>query len=367
MEGARLRARSLVEELTSAWLAGDHDTVSAACTARRALVDARDVDEAASGPTDASAVLRRVLGAAAAPVEVTAVDPERRRHPVRRRDAVRRHPAAFLTSVLSLRDGKIAAGAPTPISRGHDAARSLRLVSTPAPRPLDGRRALVHRVLPQPRSEIARSLARRGATVVVTYHRSQEEAEAVVEDLRRATGLPHRAIPADLSDPDAAGAMVEAARDALGGPVEILVNNHGPFSMTPFHQMPADEFAHVMDGNLTLTLRAVQQVVPGMRSGGWRRIVNLSAGSDDRQNDWCTAWRRAPSYHAHRVARPRTRTGDHRERKVAPGQIIESAADIGDIDPTFVDRAVAPHPAGRLVADETAEVVPSLCAPRSTC
>ena len=235
-------------------------------------------------------------------------------------------------------------------------------MTVPSP-PLDGRRALVTGSSRNLGAEIARSLASRGATVVVTYHRSRTDAEAVVEDLRRATGLPHHAVAADLSDPDVAGAMVEAARDALGGPVEILVNNHGPFSMTPFSEMPADEFAHVMDGNLTLTLRAVQQVVPGMRAGGWGRIVNLSAGSAYLRNH--SVYGLAKSAVVTLTESLALELGPEiTVNAVAPGQIIESTADIGDIDPTFVDRAVARTPAGRLVSrHEVAEIVASLCAP----
>jgi NAD(P)-dependent dehydrogenase (short-subunit alcohol dehydrogenase family) len=234
---------------------------------------------------------------------------------------------------------------------------------TAVPRALEGRRALVTGSSRNLGAEIARSLAARGATVVVTYHRSRDEAEAVVEALRRATSLPHRAVPADLSEPDAAGGMVEAAQDALGGPVEILVNNHGPFSMTPFHRMPADEFAHVMDGNLTLTLRAVQQVVPGMRSGGWGRIVNLSAGSAYLRNH--SVYGLAKSAIVTLTESLALELGPEiTVNAVAPGQIIESTADIGDIDPTFVDRAVARTPAGRLVTrHEIAEIVAALCAP----
>jgi NAD(P)-dependent dehydrogenase (short-subunit alcohol dehydrogenase family) len=230
-------------------------------------------------------------------------------------------------------------------------------------RPLDGRRALVTGSSRNLGAEIARSLASRGATVVVTYHRSRGEADAVVDELRRATGLPHRAVAADLSDPAAAGPMVEAAQDALEGSVEILVNNHGPFSMTPFSQMPADEFAHVMDGNLTLTLRAVQQVVPGMRAGGWGRIVNLSAGSAYLRNH--SVYGLAKSAVVTLTESLALELGPEiTVNAVAPGQIVESTADIGDIDPTFVDRAVARTPAGRLVSrHEVAEIVASLCAP----
>jgi NAD(P)-dependent dehydrogenase (short-subunit alcohol dehydrogenase family) len=212
-------------------------------------------------------------------------------------------------------------------------------------------------------SEIARSLARRGATVVVTYHRSRADAEAVVDDLRRETALPHQAIPADLSDPDAASSMVEAAQDALNGPIDMLVNNHGPFSMTPLHRMPVDEFAHVMDGNLTLTLRAVQQVVPGMRASGWGRIVNLSAGSAYLRNH--SVYGLAKSAVAMLTESLALELGPEiTVNAVAPGQIVESTADIEGIDPTFVGRAVARTPAGRLVSrHEVAEIVACLCSP----
>lgn len=109
MEGARARTRSLVEQLTAAWLAGDHDTVSAACTA-----DVRwwtpELDEAASGPTDTSAALSRVLAPLERPVEVTAVIPsdDGSRCVVELRSAAT--PPAFVTSVVSLRVGKISVG-----------------------------------------------------------------------------------------------------------------------------------------------------------------------------------------------------------------------------------------------------------------
>jgi NAD(P)-dependent dehydrogenase (short-subunit alcohol dehydrogenase family) len=228
---------------------------------------------------------------------------------------------------------------------------------------LDGRRALVTGSSRNLGAEIARSLARRGASVAVTYHRSRGEAESVVGDLRHGNDRPHAAVPADLSDPGAATAMVDAAAAALGGPVEILVNNHGPFSMTPFSAIPPDEFTSVMDANLTLALRTVQRVVPGMRAGGWGRIVNLSAGSAYLRNH--SVYGLAKSALGVLTESLALELGPGiTVNAVAPGQIAESAADIEDLDPTFVSRAVDRTPAGRLVSrHEVAEIVASLCAP----
>jgi NAD(P)-dependent dehydrogenase (short-subunit alcohol dehydrogenase family) len=231
------------------------------------------------------------------------------------------------------------------------------------PPPLDGRRALVTGSSRNLGPEIARSLARRGATVVVTYHRSQGAAEDFVAELSRETQRPHHAVPADLSRTGAASAMVDAAEDAVGGPVEILVNNHGPFSVTPLHEIVPAEFAHVMDSNLSTTLQAVQRVAPGMRSGGWGRIVNISAGSAYLRNH--SVYGLAKNALAVLTESLALELGPEiTVNAVAPGQIAESAADIEDIDPTFVDRALARTATGRLVSrQEVAEIVGSLCAP----
>jgi NAD(P)-dependent dehydrogenase (short-subunit alcohol dehydrogenase family) len=50
---------------------------------------------------------------------------------------------------------------------------------------------------------------------------------------------------------------------------------------------------------------------------------------------------------------------------VAPGQIAESADDIAEFDPDFVDRAVRHTPTRRLVSRrEVASIVVDLCEPR---
>ncbi|MDI6908191.1 SDR family oxidoreductase [Nocardioides sp.] len=229
--------------------------------------------------------------------------------------------------------------------------------------PLEGRRALVTGSSRNLGAQIARSLARRGAILVVTYHASPGLAEALIEELREETGRDHHAVGADLSSPDGVDAMVDAAHEAVRGPLELLVNNHGPFSMTPLHLIPAAELGTVMDGNFTVALRAVQRVVPGMREAGWGRIVNLSAGSAYLRNH--SVYGLAKTALGTLTESLALELGPEiNVNAVAPGQIAESAEDIEDIDPTFVERAVARTPSGRLVTRaEVAEIVASLCTP----
>lgn len=124
MEGDRPRARSRAEELTSAWLAGDYDTVAAACTP-----DVRwwtpGTDGTRSGPSDVSAALRDVLAPLQHPVAVTAVvsNDDGTRCVVEMRSAPPSPDMApaFVTSVLTLRDGKVSAGRTYTDLRGHGA------------------------------------------------------------------------------------------------------------------------------------------------------------------------------------------------------------------------------------------------------
>src|SRR3546814_5156879 len=72
---------------------------------------------------------------------------------------------------------------------------------------------------------VFRRLVARGHRVVIHHHRSGDEARAL------AAGLGDGAVPiaADLADHDGLGAFVAAARAALGGPIDGLVNSASVF------------------------------------------------------------------------------------------------------------------------------------------
>jgi len=90
----------------------------------------------------------------------------------------------------------------------------------------------------------------------------------------RAGGI---AVPADISDPAAGRAMVEAVASQLG-PVQVLVANAAAMTMSPFLESKPGEWWHQIDVNLSGHFRIIQAVIPGMRAQGNGRIVIISSG-----------------------------------------------------------------------------------------
>jgi NAD(P)-dependent dehydrogenase (short-subunit alcohol dehydrogenase family) len=210
---------------------------------------------------------------------------------------------------------------------------------------------------------IAERLAARGARVAVNYNASAEAAEALVARLKAVTGRDHLAIRADVSRAAEVRRLVAESADALGGRLDVLVNNAGPFSMTPYVELPEAEWDHVWDANVKAVYVASQCAAPAMKQAGWGRIVNVSAGSNVLHNH--SIYGLAKNAVVFLTEELAVELGPEvTVNAVAPGQIVESTADIAEFDPTFVDRSIEATPARRLVTRlEVAHVVIALCSP----
>ena len=228
---------------------------------------------------------------------------------------------------------------------------------------LEGRRALVTASSRNLGAAIARELATRGASVCIQYHASEDLATRLVEELRAETGRPHAAVPGDMSLPASVRAVTAGAESLLEGGIDILVNNAGPFSMTPYARLPESEWDSIWNTNVKASFIASQSVADGMRLRGWGRIVNISAGSAFLSNH--SIYGLAKNAMIFLTEQLALELGPSvTVNAVAPGQIEESAADIAEFDPTFVERAIKHTPAGRLVTrGEVAGVVAMLCSP----
>lgn len=122
---------------------------------------------------------------------------------------------------------------------------------------------------------VASGLAREGATVVV-HGRNKADAEQVAQGIAAAGGNAHF-VTGDLTVESDVAAMMERAR-VLAGDIGILINNAGGSGVGEdwTNAAPAT-WSAAYDRNVLAALRVTMQVLPGMRSRGWGRIINISS------------------------------------------------------------------------------------------
>lgn len=228
--------------------------------------------------------------------------------------------------------------------------------------PFAGRTALVTGSSRNLGAEIAMELARRGARVGVNYSSSRDQAEAVVTAMTDLSDLGHRALQADLADSDQVRSLCERVMSEFGS-VDILVNNAGPFSMEPFVALDVAEWDRIWDTNVKSAFLCTQMLAPSMKERGWGRIVNISAGSAYLRNH--SIYTLAKDALITLTEELALELGPEvNVNAIAPGQIAESADDIAEFDPTFVERSIEWTPAGRLARrSEVAAIVAELCGP----
>ncbi len=140
---------------------------------------------------------------------------------------------------------------------------------------LKDRRALVTGSSSGIGEAVARLLAQEGAAVVV-HGRNRERAEKVAAEIK-AAGV---AI-GDLSTDEGAAAVHEQARAALGGNIEILINNAGGSSTGNTSRPPLDikvaDWLSNYNANTLGAVRLVLLAVPDMVAAKFGRVINVSS------------------------------------------------------------------------------------------
>ncbi|MEM1235696.1 MAG: 3-oxoacyl-[acyl-carrier-protein] reductase [Pseudomonadota bacterium] len=136
---------------------------------------------------------------------------------------------------------------------------------------LTGKTALVTGASGGIGGSIAKALHGAGATVGLSGTRV-EPLEALAAEL----GERAHVLPCNLSDAEAVTALPKQAVEAMGS-LDILVNNAGVTRDNLFMRMSDDEWASVIDVNLTSTMRLCKGVLRGMMKARWGRIINISS------------------------------------------------------------------------------------------
>jgi len=100
--------------------------------------------------------------------------------------------------------------------------------------------------------------------------------EAPLRELAERLGGRAHVVTANLGDADSVLALPKAAAEAMGS-VDILVNNAGITRDNLFMRMSDEEWAQVLDVNLTSTFKLSRAVLRGMMKARWGRIVNITS------------------------------------------------------------------------------------------
>ncbi len=146
-------------------------------------------------------------------------------------------------------------------------------------RELDGYRAVVTGSARNIGREIALELARAGASVVVNARSAATDAEAVATEVRAAGGQA-LVVVADVSTPEGAAQVVDAAARGFGG-LDLLVNNAAVRREMDFADLDYAEWRAVLgvtlDGAYLVSHAALPHLIAAAGRGAIVNIGGLSA------------------------------------------------------------------------------------------
>lgn len=127
-------------------------------------------------------------------------------------------------------------------------------------------------------------LSEEGANIVACSRTASTLQEAV-DEVVAATGGTIIAIPADVSDDEQIGNLIDTAVSEFGR-LDVLINNAGvgygyrtqrPDSMLAIHEAPLEEWHHVMGINLNSVVFACRRALPIMIEQQSGSIVNVAS------------------------------------------------------------------------------------------
>ena len=123
--------------------------------------------------------------------------------------------------------------------------------------------------------EIAKTLARKGITVVANYNKSEEAAKELKQELEE-EGIKIDIIKADVSKREDAKKLVEFTLNKYGK-VDILINNAGISEYKLFTDETDEDWNKIINTNLYSAFAMSQEVIPNMVHNKSGCIINMSS------------------------------------------------------------------------------------------
>ena len=215
---------------------------------------------------------------------------------------------------------------------------------------LDGKSAIVTGAGRGLGQAMANALAQAGASVAV-FDVNQEDAEAAVAEMR-ASGGKAMAVAIDVTDSEQVQAGIQAVIEAFGG-VDVLVNNAGVTSRSPFEDLEESEWERILHVNLggiyTCSRWVAKRLIHDNRPGSIINIASISGLVGNRgglNSHYCAtkggviALTRslAVEWASYRI----------RVNAIAPGYFVTPMTDrLKNINREFYDELVGRVPLGR--------------------
>lgn len=118
---------------------------------------------------------------------------------------------------------------------------------------------------------IAKSLAKKGHEIIVTDI-AQSAIDSVVENIK-ANGGRAQGYVMDAGNAES----IKKTIASLDSPVDVLVNNAGIQHVARIEDFPPERFQQLLNVLLFGACILTKECLPGMRSKGWGRIINIGS------------------------------------------------------------------------------------------
>jgi 3-oxoacyl-[acyl-carrier protein] reductase len=123
-------------------------------------------------------------------------------------------------------------------------------------------------------ADIAKHLAAAGASVVVNYSSSKEDADRIVEEIGKGGGKAV-AVQANVAKKTEIERLFAAAKKSFGR-LDILVNNAGVYQFAPLELVTEDEFHREFNTNVLGLILATQEAARHFGAEGGS-VINISS------------------------------------------------------------------------------------------